>query len=93
MEPLLLLAIGLYSVNAVLLGGLAYVYGRTAIRTRAAYPMGLFIFSILLLAHALGTALGYSFFSAYLGSEAFPFMSAMGAFELVGITVLVRITL
>ncbi len=93
MDPLLVLAIGLYSVNAVLLAWLAFVYGRTAFKTKAAYPTGLFIFSILLLGHALGTALGYSFLSAYLGSEAFPFMSAMGAFELVGITALVKITL
>src|SRR2546426_83958 len=49
MTPLLSLAIVLYSINSVLLAVLAYVYGRTALSTRAKYPLGLFVFSTLLL--------------------------------------------
>jgi hypothetical protein len=93
MDPLLTLAIALYAVNAVLFGVLAFIFGRTAYATRAAYPIGLFIFSILLFGHALGTSLGYTLFSEYLGSQAFPFMSIMGAFEFVGALALLRITL
>lgn len=93
MDLLLAFAVALYGVNAILFGALAYVYGRTALRTHAAYPLGLFIFSILLLGHALGTALGYTLLTAYIASEAYPFMSAMGAFEFVGAVALLRITL
>ena len=72
---------------------LAFVYGRTALSTRAKYAAGLFIFSILLLAQSLGTAAAYLFLGAYFGDEAVPFMAVMGAFELVGVVALLRVTL
>jgi hypothetical protein len=91
--PLLDLSIILYAVNAFLLTGLAYVYGRTAISTRASYPLGLFIFALLLLIHSAGTAAAYFFLGPYFGDEAVPFMSIMAGVELVGLTALLRITL
>ncbi len=93
MSPLLSLAILLYAINSVLLAVLAYVYGRTAFSTKARYPLGLFIFSILLLVHSAGTAAAYLFLSPYLGDEVVPFMSLMAPFELVGVVALLRITL
>ena len=93
MTPLLTLAILLYAVNAILFGLLAYVYGKTALSTRARYPLGLFAFSLLLLLHSAGTALAYFFLGPYFGDEAVPYMSAMGSFELVGVLALLRITL
>ena len=93
MTPLLTLAILLYAVNAILFGFLAYVYGRTALSTRAKYPIGLFVFSILLLLHSAGTAAAYFFLGPYFGEEAVPYMSIMGSFELVGVLALLRITL
>lgn len=93
MSPLLSLAILLYAINSVLLAVLAYVYGRTAISTRARYPLGLFIFSILLLLQSAGTAAGYLFLSPYFGQEAVPFMSLMAPLELAGVLALLRITL
>ncbi len=93
MLPLLTLAIVLYSVNSALLVVLAYVYGRTALSTRAAYPAGLFIFSVLLLAQCAGTALSYAFMSEYFLDEAIPTMPVMGSLELVGILALLKITL
>lgn len=93
MTPMLTLAILLYAVNAVLFSFLAYVYGRTALSTRAKYPLGLFVFSILLLLHSAGTALAYFFLGPYFGEEAVPYMSVMGSFELVGVLALLRITL
>lgn len=93
MSPLLSLAILLYVINSVLLAVLAYVYGRTALSTKARYPLGLFIFSILLLVHSAGTAAAYLFLSPYFGEEAVPFMSLMAPFELVGVVALLRITL
>ncbi len=92
MTPLLTLAIALYSANAVLFAFLAYVYGKTAISTRAKYATGLFIFSLLLLAQTAGTAATYLSFSTYL-ADAAPYMSLMGSVEMVGVLVLLRITL
>ncbi len=93
MTPLLSAAIVLYSITALLLAALAYVYGRTALSTRAKYPLGLFLFSVLLLVHSVGTAAAYFFLSSYFGNEAVPFMSIMASFELVGVAALAKITL
>ncbi len=93
MEPLLALAIGIYGLVSMLLAFLAYTYAKTAISTRAAYPLGLLVFSLLLLVHSAGTALGYVFFSEYIGDAAFPFMFGMAAVELAGVVALLRITL
>ena len=93
MSLLLSLATVLYAVNAVLFASLAYAYGRTALSTRARYPVGLFVFSVLLLVHSAGTAAAYLFLSPYFGDEAVPYMTVMGTLELVGVAVLARITL
>ena len=93
MSSLLSLAIVIYTVNAALFAYLAYVYGKTAISTKANYATGLFVFSVLLLAHSLGTAAAYLFMGQYFGDEAVPFMAVMGSFELVGVLALLRITL
>lgn len=93
METLLALAISMYALVSVLLVILAYTYATTAISTRAKYPLGLFIFSLLLLVHSAGTALGYTFFQGYIGDSAYPFMFGMGLAELVGVGALLRITL
>ena len=93
MTPLLSLAIVLYSINSVLLAALAYVYGKTALSTRAKYPRGLFVFSTLLLLQSAGTAAAYLFLSPYFLEEAVPSMFMMAAFELVGIAFLLRTTL
>ena len=93
MTPLLALSIAIYSVNAVLFGVLAFFYGKTALSTRARYPLGLLVFSLLLLFHSAGTAAAYLFLGPYFGQEAVPFMSVMGGAELVGVAALLRITL
>lgn len=93
MIPLLAISIALYSVNAVLFAFLAFVYGRTAMSTRAKYPLGLFIFSVLLLLHSAGTAAAYFFLGPYFLDEAVPYMAVMGSFELVGVLALLRISL
>jgi hypothetical protein len=90
--PLLTLAILLYAVNAILFGFLAFVYGKTALSTRAKYATGLFVFSLLLLVQSAGTAAAYVSFSDYLNNAA-PYWSIMGSFELVGVLALLRITL
>ncbi len=87
------LAIGLYGVISALLAFLAYTYARTAISTRAAYPLGLLVFSLLLLVHSAGTALGYTLFEGSIGDSAYPFMFGMAVVELVGVAALLKITL
>ncbi len=93
MSLLLSLAVALYSISSILLAILAYVYGRTALSTKARYPLGLFLFSLLLLLQSAGTAYSYAFLGAYFGEEALPSMSVMGSLELVGVLALLRITL
>jgi len=92
-DPLLTLAIALYSINAAFFGFLSILYGRTALSTKARYPLGLFIFSILLLLQSAGTAVYYATFSGYFDSDIIPYMSVMGTFEFVGALTLLRITL
>jgi hypothetical protein len=91
--PLLTLAIAIYAINAVFFASLAYVYGKTSLSTKAKYPLGLFVFSVLLLLHSAGTALAYFFFAGYFDADFVPYMSIMGSFEFVGALALLRITL
>jgi len=93
MTPVLGLAIVIYCVNALLFGALAYFYGKAALSTRARYPLGLFIFAVLLVIQCVGTAGAYLVFAPYLGNETAPFWSIMGGAELVGVAALLRITL
>ncbi len=93
MTLLLTVAVIIYSVNAVLFGFLAYVYGRTALSTKARYPTGLLIFALLLLIQAAGTAAAYVFLGEYFGDEAVPSMTAMAGAEFVGVLALLKTTL
>ena len=86
-------AIGLASINSVILAGLIYLYAKISVRTRASYSIGLVIFSILLLFHNLLTAYAYGTMSPLFGSEALPYLSAVGAAELGGLLVLLKITI
>lgn len=93
MSDLLNLAIGLYVINGALFSVLAYIYGKTALSTKAKYPLGLLIFSLLLVFQTLGTAWAYVSFPDYILGEVHPFMAAMAGFEFVGAAVLLRTTL
>ena len=83
----------MYLVNGGLFSVLALVYGRTALSTRAKYPIGLFIFSVLLVFQTFGTAAAYAYFPGYFGEDVHPLMATMAAFELIGASALVKITL
>jgi hypothetical protein len=93
MEGLMELAIGLASVNSVILVVLIYLYGRIAVRTHAAYSVGLVFFGGFLLLHDLLTAFASGTMSPLFGSDALPYLSAMGGAELAGLIVLLRITI
>jgi hypothetical protein len=92
-NPLLTVAAALYLLNAALFGFLAYVYGKTAVSTRARYPLGLFIFAVLLIVQTAGTALTYLVFGYEIGGDAVPSMFAMASFEFVGVLALLKTTL
>jgi hypothetical protein len=93
MLDLLNLATGLYVVDGALFSVLAYIYGRTTLSTRARYPLGLLIFSLLLVFQTLGTAWAYLSFPGYILGEVHPLMAIMAAFEFVGAAVLLKTTL
>lgn len=93
MQSLLTLAVAMYALISVLLVFLAYTYGKTALSTKAKYPLGLLIFSVLLLIHSGGTAVGYTFFAGSIGDSAYPFMFGMGVAELIGVAALLKVTL
>ncbi|HKT22730.1 MAG TPA: hypothetical protein VJR06_09010 [Nitrososphaerales archaeon] len=92
MSVLFTVAVVMYLVDAALFGSLAYIYGRTALSTRAKYPLGLFVFSLLLLLQSAGTAASYVIFGGYIGDDVVPSMVTMATLELVGILALLRIT-
>ncbi len=86
-------AIGLASVNSAILVALIYLYAKIALKSRATYSFGLAFFAGLLLVHNLLTAFAYGTMSPLFGTEALPYLSAVGAAELAGLLVLLRITL
>lgn len=93
MDVVLASAIVLYSAISVLFAFLAYTYGKTWLSTKARYPLGLLIFSLLLLLHSAGTAIGYGLLGGFIGDAAYPFMFGMAGFELAGVAALLRTTL
>lgn len=89
----MILAIGLAGLNSAILVTLIYLFGRIAVKTRASYSLGLVFFSGLLLLHNLLTAFAYGTMSPLFGSEALPYLSAIGAAELAGLVVLLKQTI
>lgn len=88
----MLLAIGLAGANSMVLLGLIYLYARIALRTKAAYSIGLAVFALLLLSHNLLTIFAYLAMAPLFGAEALPFLSGIGALEFGGLLVLLKLT-
>jgi len=91
-EPLMDLATVFAFVNSVILLVLIYFYARISLRTKASYSVGLALFACFLLLQNLFTVFAYVSMAPVFGSEALPFLSAIGAFEFVGLLVLLRMT-
>lgn len=85
-------AIGIASVNSVILLGLIYLYARILFRSHASYAMGLTFFAAMLLLQNLLTAVAYGTMSPLFGSEALPYLSVIGGTELAGLLMLLRMT-
>jgi hypothetical protein len=92
METLMYTAIGIASVNSVMLLGLVYLYVRIFLRSRASYSMGLIFFAAMLLLQNLLTAFAYGTMSPLFGADALPYLSVIGATELAGLVMLFRMT-
>jgi len=92
METLMYTAIGIASVNSVILLGLVYLYARIFLRSRASYSLGLIFFAVMLLLQNLLTAFAYGTMSPLFGLDALPYLSVIGATELAGLVMLLRMT-
>jgi hypothetical protein len=90
---MMLLNVFLSGGNVVLLTILLFLYGKIVLKTRATYAVGLSVFAVLLLANNLVSVISYVTMEPFFGVEALPHLSAIGAFELLGLIVLLRITL
>ncbi len=93
MEFMMDAAIGLALANSLILIGLIYLYARIAVKTRASYSVGLSVFAGLLLLHNLLTVFAYAAMAPLFGSDALPYLSGIGALELGGLLVLLKLTL
>ena len=92
METLMYTAIGIASVNSIILIGLVYLYSRIFFRSRASYSLGLTFFAAMLLLQNLLTAFAYGTMSPLFGTDALPYLSLIGGTELVGLLLLLRMT-
>lgn len=90
---MMMLAVGLSSVNSVILLVLLFLYGKIVMRTKAMYAAGLMVFALLLLADNMLTVVSYVAMAPFFGTEALPFLSGIAALELGGLLVLMKITL
>jgi len=80
-------------MNIVLLLGLMYIYGRIALRTKAAFSIGLLTFSSFLFVHNSMTVYSYLSMAPFFGDSVLPYLFATSALEFGGLAALLRITL
>jgi len=92
MELLMDVAIGIAGINSVILLGLVYLYAKLAIKSRATYSFGLCFFAVMLLLQNLLTAFAYGTMSPLFGTDALPYLSAVGGAELAGLLGLLWMT-
>ena len=81
------------SLNIVILLGLLFVYARIIWRSKASYPAGLLIFSLLLLFQNALTAYSYLAMPLFFGGTVLPYLLAISILEFGGLLALIRVTL
>ncbi len=79
-------------LNVVVLVILLSMYGKIALKSKAAHSVGLVVFATFLLAQNLTTVAAYVSMSHLFGSGALPALSAISGMEFVGLVVLAKIT-
>jgi hypothetical protein len=79
-------------LNIIVLVVLLSVYGKIALKSKAAHSVGLVVFALFLLAQNLVTVGAYVTMSPFFGSGALPALSGISALEFAGLAVLAKIT-
>ncbi|MDG6904523.1 MAG: hypothetical protein JRN20_01915 [Nitrososphaerota archaeon] len=92
MEPMMYLAVVFAVLNTIVLLALLVVYGRIALKSKAAHSIGLVIFDVFLLAQNLTTVFAYISMEQFFEPAALPALSGISGFEFVGLLVLAKIT-
>jgi hypothetical protein len=87
------LALVFSSLNVVALLALLYLYGRIALRSRAAYSVGLTLFALLLLLQNAVTAFSYIEMTPFFGDEVVPYLATISVLEFGGLVALTKVTL
>jgi len=81
------------SLNAFVLLGLIYLYGRLALRSRAILSVGLVIFAVFLLTQNLLTVFAYTSMQPLFGEETLPILSSTSALQFAAYVTLLKFTL
>jgi hypothetical protein len=89
----MVITVAFSSINSILLLVLLFLYGKIVFKTKAMYPIGLFLFALFLLAQNLLAVFSYADMQAYFGDAVLPYLSGIGALELVSLVVLLKVTL
>jgi hypothetical protein len=92
MDPITGILSAVSIVNMTVLGILIFVFGRLYTKTKAQYPLGMIVFSIMLFLHNVIGAYAYFAMSMLFSSEIFPYLLGVHIAELVGILILLKIT-
>ena len=87
------LAVAFSSFNILILLGLLYVYARIVWRSKAVYPTGLMIFSLLLLLQNALTVYSYLDMTPFFNGGVLPYLLTISVLEFGGLLALVRVTL
>lgn len=86
------LAVVFAVLNVIVLVILLGIYGRIALKSKAAHSVGLVVFAVFLLAQNLMTVFAYVTMDQFFGVGALPALSGISAMEFVGLLVLAKIT-
>jgi hypothetical protein len=89
----MLITVAFSSVNSVLLLVLLFLYGKIVFKTRAIYPVGLFLFALFLLAQNLLAVFSYAAMQDYFAQGVLPYLLGISGLELVSLGVLLKVTL
>jgi hypothetical protein len=87
------LVIGFSGINSILLVVLLFVYGKIVFKTKALYSAGLFLFAFFLLAQNLLAVFSYVDMQGFFLPAVLPYLSGIGALELVSLIILLKVTL
>ena len=93
MEPVLSVILVIVSIaNIAVLGILVFTFSQMYVKTRAQLPLGMIIFSTMLVLHNVIGAYEYFAMHTLFSSEIFPYLLGVHITELAGILIFLKIT-